>query len=178
MTLHIDLNNYRTLVTGVSSGIGAGIADALALAGSDVAGYGIESADSESAKSFFATVVSVERRAFYQSVDFADGVAARTIVDWAAHQLDSLDMVVSNAGRNFHIGASPLSESDWQASIDLNLAAHWCVVQAAKPHLDQAHAPVVIIMGSKHAFYTMPNCFPYNVAKAGLLVMVQSLAIE
>ena len=42
MTLNIDLTNYRALVTGVSSGIGAGIAEALAKAGCDVAGCGLE----------------------------------------------------------------------------------------------------------------------------------------
>jgi NAD(P)-dependent dehydrogenase (short-subunit alcohol dehydrogenase family) len=178
MSINIDLSNYRALVTGVSSGIGAGIAEALAQAGSDIAGCGIESVDSEGAKRFISTVESFGRRAFYQSVDLADGVAARVFVEWAASQLGGLDIVVSNAGRNFHIGASQLNESDWQANIDLNLAAHWRVAQASKPYLDQAPAPVVIIMGSNHAFYTMPNCFPYNVAKAGLLAMVQSLTIE
>jgi NAD(P)-dependent dehydrogenase (short-subunit alcohol dehydrogenase family) len=71
-----------------------------------------------------------------------------------------------------------VSEAEWQANIDLNLAAHWRVAQAAKPYLDLAQAPVVVIMGSNHAFYTLPNCFPYNVAKAGLVAMVQSMAIE
>jgi len=178
MSINIDLNNYRALVTGVSSGIGAGIAEVLAQAGSDIAGCGFEAEDSEGAKRFISTVESHGRRAFYQSIDLTDGVAARVFVEWAADQLGGLDIVVSNAGRNFHIGTSQLSESDWQANVDLNLAAHWRVTQAAKPYLDQAHAPVVIIMASNHAFYTLPNCFPYNVAKAGLLAMVQSLAIE
>ena len=178
MTLKIDLSNYRALVTGVSSGIGAGIADALAQAGCDVAGCGLESEHDEGPQRFMEQTRKQGRRAFYQSVDLADGGAARAFVDWSADQLSGLDIVISNAGRNFHIGASQLSESDWQANIDLNLAAHWRVVQAAKPLLDHAHAPVVIIMASNHAFYTLPNCFPYNVAKAGLLAMVQSLAIE
>jgi NAD(P)-dependent dehydrogenase (short-subunit alcohol dehydrogenase family) len=178
MSINIDLSNYRALVTGVSSGIGAGIAEALAKAGCDIAGCGLESIDSEGAKRFISTVESFGRRAYYQSVDLTDGASTRAFVEWAADQLGGLDIAVSNAGRNFHIGASQLSESDWQANIDLNLAAHWRVAQSAKPYLDQAPAPVVIIMGSNHAFYTMPNCFPYNVAKAGLVAMVQSLAIE
>ena len=178
MTLNIDLSNYHALVTGVSSGIGAGIAQVLAQAGCDVAGCGIETERDEGAQRFLDQVRKLGRRAYYRSVDLTNGEAARAFVEWAADSLGGLDIVVSNAGRNFHIGAAPLSEDDWQANIDLNLAAHWRVVQSAKPYLDQAASPVVVIMASNHAFYTMPNCFPYNIAKAGLVAMVQSLAIE
>jgi NAD(P)-dependent dehydrogenase (short-subunit alcohol dehydrogenase family) len=178
MSIHIDLSNRRAVVTGVSSGIGAGVAEALAQAGSDVAGCGLEPASSEGVKRFIAAVEGHGRRAHYQSVDLADGAAARAFVEWSARQLGGLDIIVSNAGRNYHIGAAQVSEAEWQANFDLNLAAHWRVAQAAKPYLDRAQAPVVIIMGSNHAFYTLPNSFPYNVAKAGLLAMVQSLAIE
>jgi len=178
MAINIDLSNYRALVTGVSSGIGAGIADVLAKAGCDVAGCGVEPASSEGVKRFVSTVEAHGRRAFYQTVDLTEAEVTRPFVDWAADQLSGLDVVVSNAGKNFHIGAAQVSEADWGANMDLNLAAHWRIAQAAKPYLDQAQAPVVIIMGSNHAYYTLPNCFPYNVAKAGLVAMVQSLAIE
>jgi len=127
---------------------------------------------------FLSTVEAHGRRALYQTVDLTEAEATRPFVDWAAGQLGGLDVVVSNAGKNFHIGAAQVSEADWQANMDLNLAAHWRIAQAAKPYLDKAQAPVVIIMGSNHAYYTLPNCFPYNVAKAGLVAMVQSLAIE
>lgn len=178
MSLTIDLSHYRALITGVSSGIGAGIAAALAQAGCEVAGCGIESAESEGARGFIAQVEAHRQRAFYRSVDLTDGVAARAFVVWAADQLGGIDLVVSNAGRNFHKGAEPATEADWQANLDLNLAAHWRVAQAAKPYLDRATQPVIIIISSNHAFYTLPNCFPYNVAKAGLVALVQSLALE
>jgi NAD(P)-dependent dehydrogenase (short-subunit alcohol dehydrogenase family) len=178
MTLSIDLSNYRALITGVSSGIGLGIAGMLAQAGCNVAGCGLESTDSEGAKHFVMTVEGHGRRAFYQSLDISDSASARYFVDWAATQLGGLDIVISNAGRNFFMGAEKATEADWQANIDLNLAAHWRVAQAAKPYLDQARAPVVIIITSNHSLYTLPNSFPYNVAKAGLVAMVQSMAIE
>lgn len=178
MSLPIDLSNYRALITGVSSGIGAGIAHRFAQAGCDVAGCGIEPAESAGAQSFISRAQPYGRRAFYQSVDLRDGAAARALVGWAAGQLGGLDLVISNAGRNFHIGAEPATEADWQANMELNLAAHWRVAQAAKPYLDRAPQPVVIIIASNHAFYTLPNCFPYNVAKAGLVALVQSLALE
>lgn len=178
MTLNIDLSNYSALITGVSSGIGAGIADALAQAGCNIAGCGLEAAESEGAKHFAATVQNHGRRAFYQSLDIADANASRSFVNWAAAQLGGLDIVVSNAGRNFFKGVEKATESDWEVNVNLNLAAHWRVAQAAKPYLDQADAPVVIIITSNHSLYTLPNSFPYNVAKAGLVAMVQSMAIE
>jgi NAD(P)-dependent dehydrogenase (short-subunit alcohol dehydrogenase family) len=178
MTLNIDLNNYRALVTGVSSGIGAGIAEALAQAGSDVAGCGLEPANSEGARRFVTAAEGYGRRAFYQSVDVAEAKSAREFVDWAALQLGGLDIIVSNAGRNVFKGVENTREEDWDANIDLNLATHWRVIQTAKQYLDLAAQPVIIITISNHAYRTLPNCFPYNVAKAGLTAMVQSIAIE
>lgn len=178
MTLDIDLSKYRTLVTGVSSGIGAGIADALAQAGSDIAGCGLEAVDSEGAKRFVATVEGHGRRAFYQPLDIANVGLARSFVDWAGTHLGGIDIVVSNAGRNFFKGVEKANDADWEANISLNLAAHWRVAQSAKPYLDQSRTPVIIIITSNHALYTLPNSFPYNVAKAGLVAMVQSMAIE
>ena len=178
MTLEIDLSSYRALVTGVSSGIGAGIADALAKAGCDVAGCGLEATTSEGGKRFVATVEGHGRRAFYRQLDIADANSARSFVDWAAEQLGSLDIVVSNAGRNFFRGVEKATDTDWESNINLNLAAHWRVAQAAKPYLDRSRAPVIIIITSNHSLYTLPNSFPYNVAKAGLVAMVQSMAIE
>lgn len=101
MSIHIDLSNYRAIVTGVSSGIGAGIADSLAQAGSHVAGCGLEATTSEGAKRFISTVESHGRRAFYQALDIAEADASRSFVHWAAEQLGGLDILVSNAGRIF-----------------------------------------------------------------------------
>lgn len=178
MSLKIDLTGLRAVVTGVSSGIGAGIAAALAQAGCDVAGCGLEDEQSEGAQGFLARVQQHSRRVFYQAVDLADAATARAFVEWAAIQLGGIDVIVSNAGRNVFKGVEQSTEDDWRANAELNLAAHWRVAQAAKPHLDRAHQPVIIIITSNHAFRTLPNCFPYNVAKAGLAAMVQSLAIE
>jgi NAD(P)-dependent dehydrogenase (short-subunit alcohol dehydrogenase family) len=178
MTLSIDLFEKRAVVTGVSSGIGAGIALALAQAGCDVAGCGLDTAGSPGALRFLDGAKGYGRRAFYQELDLADPQKARTFVDWSASHLGGLDIVVSNAGRNIFIGVENTSEADWNANLELNLAAHWRLAQAAKSHLEQASQPVIIIVGSNHAYRTLPNCFPYNVAKAGLTALVQSLALE
>ena len=178
MPLHIDLRGYRAVVTGVTSGIGAGIAAALAGAGCDVAGCGVEQDDSAGARGFRDNVQQHGARAFYRSIDLTEPSSARQFVEWAAKQLESVDIVVSNAGRNVFKGVDSCSEDDWNANMALNLAAHWRLAQAAKPYFDRARQPVMIIVTSNHAHYTMPGSFPYNVAKAGLKALVQSLAIE
>jgi len=178
MSLNIDLLNSRAIITGVSSGIGMGIAERLAQAGCDIVGCGLEATDSEGAKRFISVVEGFGQRAFYQSLDIAESSSASTLVNFAVEKFGGIDFVISNAGRNFFKGAEKVTEADWQANIDLNLAAHWRLAKAAKPFLDQSSAPVIVIITSNHALYTIPNSFPYNVAKAGLMAMVQSLAIE
>jgi len=176
--LAIDLTVRRALVTGASSGIGAAVALALAQAGANVAGCGIEPPESEGAQGFLAGAAQHGRRAFYQTVDMADAAAARAFAGWAAEQLGGLDYVISNAGRNIFGGAEHSDEALWEANMNLNLAAHWRLAQGAKPFLDQAEQPVVVIMASIQAYRTLPGAFPYNVAKAALIGLVHSLALE
>ena len=178
MPLEINLTGKRALVTGVSSGIGAAIASALAQAGCDVAGCGSRAADDAGARTFVNVVQAHGRTAHYFSVNLATATGPAEFVNFAAQKLGGLDIVISNAGRNIFKGAAQCTEADWAECMNLDLASHWRLARAAKPHLDAAKPGVVIVIGSNHAWGTIPGCFPYNVAKAGLLGLVQSLAIE
>jgi NAD(P)-dependent dehydrogenase (short-subunit alcohol dehydrogenase family) len=77
--LTIDLTGRRALVTGVSSGIGAGLALALARAGCDVAGCGLEAAGSDGAQQFVAQAGAHGRGAVYQTVDLSVAAPALEI---------------------------------------------------------------------------------------------------
>jgi NAD(P)-dependent dehydrogenase (short-subunit alcohol dehydrogenase family) len=166
MSLTIDLSGKRAFVSGVTSGIGAGIARALAQAGCDVAGCGRSTADSAGARAFVSSVEAEGRKAFYQSADVIDRSVPGPLIESAASALGGLDLLVSNAGRNIFKGAAETTDAEWDECMELDLAAHWRL------------ASVIVIIGSNHAWNTIPGCFPYNVAKAGLLGLVQSLAIE
>ena len=85
---------------------------------------------------------------------------------------------MSNAGRNVFKGAEKCDDAGWEECVSLDLAAHWRVAQAAKPWLEHAAPGVIVVITSNHAFATLPGCFPYNVAKSGLVALVQSLALE
>ncbi|MFZ4813933.1 MAG: SDR family NAD(P)-dependent oxidoreductase [Phototrophicaceae bacterium] len=178
MALDINLHGKQALITGVSSGIGLGIAAAMAEAGCDITGCGMDDESSSGAATFQRVVEAHGRSATYTAIDLRDDPALRGWVAHAGAQLGVIDFVISNAGRSVFEGVSHCSDDAWNDALNLNLAAHWRLCQAAKPYLLAADEPVIIVITSNHAYSTIPGCFPYNVAKAGLLALVQSLAIE
>lgn len=178
MSLEIDLKGKRALVSGVSSGIGGGIAEMLAQAGCDVSGCGLHTDDSVGARQFIDSVEKEGRIAQYLSLDLSDPGEIERWVETAVHTLGGIDIVVSNAGRNDFKGVETCSDDAWEDCMNLNLAAHWRLAKSAHPYLKQNGNGVIIVIASNHAFSTTPGSFPYNVAKAGIIGMVQSFAIE
>lgn len=178
MSLEIDLYGKRAFVSGVTSGIGAAIAETLAQAGCSVAGCGRSAPESNGAKRFLESIAAKGRQGQYLKGDVSDKSIPQQLIDQATSALGGLDILISNAGRNVFKGAEKCDEDAWDECMNLDLAAHWRLAQAARPHLVNSTAGVILIIGSNHGWNTIPGCFPYNVAKAGLLGMVQSLAIE
>ncbi len=178
MSLQIDLRGKRALVSGVSSGIGAGVAQILAQAGCDISGCGLEGIDAIGAQQFIASVEKEGAKAEYLSIDLTNSGEIERWVETAVSTLGGIDILISNAGRNVFEGIETCSDAAWEACLNLNLASHWRLAKSAYPYLKQSESGVIIVMSSNHAFNTIPGCYPYNVAKAGLVAMVQSLAIE
>jgi NAD(P)-dependent dehydrogenase (short-subunit alcohol dehydrogenase family) len=178
MPLTIDLTGKRALVTGASDGVGAGVALVLAKAGCHVVGTGSVAADHPRAHEFCKNISNQGVSATYLAGDLRDPDVPTHLVNDAIAALGGLDIVISNAGRNAFHGASETTEQEWLDCMNLNLASHWRLAKAARPHLQQSAQGVFIVMSSNHAFHTIPGCFPYNVAKSALSGLVQSLAIE
>lgn len=178
MSLEINLKGKRALVSGVSSGIGAGIARMLSQAGCDISGCGLDGIDSAGAQRFIDTLQKEGRKAQYLSLDLRDPGEIERWVETAVTTLGGIDIVISNAGLNTFEGADTCSEEAWENCLNINLASHWRLARSAHPHLKQSGNGVIVVVTSNHAFYTIPGSFPYNVAKAGLVAMVQSFAIE
>lgn len=137
--------------------------------------------DDEAVHAFLAEMESLGRKALYLQGDLSNPETPARLMQEVRRQWGGLDVLVSNAGRNVFKGAELCSEGDWAECMNLDLAAHWRLSKEALPMLrntvDGTPGSIVII-GSNHAHNSIPGCFPYNVAKAGLLGLVQSLAIE
>ena len=178
MSLPIDLSGRVALVTGATSGIGAGIARMLARAGADVAGCGMSDSSSIKASAFTSAVTAAGQRAFYQQTNVERPEDLESLVAAVVDEFARIDILVSSAGRNVFKGAENCSEAEWMGNMDLNLASHWRLAKLCKPHLEASGRGVVQIMTSNHAWASIPGCFPYNVAKTALTGLVRSLAIE
>jgi NAD(P)-dependent dehydrogenase (short-subunit alcohol dehydrogenase family) len=177
MAIKIDLAGKVALITGVTSGIGAGVAKLFAKAGAKVSGCGRHTADSAEAKSFIETVHSFSSEALYVEADVTNISQLQNLVEKTNKRFGRIDVLISNAGANIFIGAKNCTEEDWMENHDLNLASHWRLAKFCKPHLEKQNG-VIIIMTSNHALATIPGCFPYNVTKTALTGLVRSLAIE
>jgi NAD(P)-dependent dehydrogenase (short-subunit alcohol dehydrogenase family) len=178
MSLTIDLTDRVAIVTGTTSGIGAGVAKVLAEAGCDVLGCGRRPAESREAHAFVQGVEAFGRRAVYVQADLCRPEDIERLAATAGDAFDQVDVLVSNAGLNVFGGADDCDLDRWSFNERLNLRAHWLMAKCMRPLLDAARAPVVEIMSSNHAYSTMPGCFPYNVTKAALTGLVQALAVE
>jgi len=177
MPLSIDLKDKIVLITGVTSGIGAGVAKQFAIAGAKVAGCGRHAVDTPEAQLFVNSLESAGPEALYIESDVTSTTQLEHLVSETIRRFGRIDVLVSNAGTNVFEGAANCTEEAWMNNHELNLASHWRLSKICKPHLEKQNG-VIIIMTSNHAFATIPGCFPYNVTKTALTGLVRSLAIE
>lgn len=178
MSFSIDFSNKVILVTGVSSGIGVGIAHSFAQAGAIVVGCSRKPSSDKSIIHFHKLVQLAGGTPYYIQTDVTKPEELIRYVEKAVSHFGGIDVLVSNAGVNIFKGAEKCTENDWQHNLDLNLSSHWRLAKAAKPYLEKSSCGVVLLMTSNHAYSSMPGCFPYNIAKTAITGLVRSLAIE
>ncbi|WP_202512547.1 glucose 1-dehydrogenase [Streptomyces sp. SID3343] len=161
------------LVTGSTRGIGAATAELLAADGATVIVHGLDPAEG-------ADVVTALRAtggsAHFVAADLRDERAPDDLIRRTVDLTGRLDVLVNNAGANVFAGTDAADPATWNHALDLDLRAVWLCARAAARVMNGPAA--IVNVASNHAFATMPGIFPYNVAKAGVVALTQSLAIE
>lgn len=170
----LPLANRRVLVTGGTSGIGREVVMLAARQGADVAFCGLEP---DLAQQVAADVAALGRRAYSEAFDISDLERTRSFTRAAIADLGGLDGLVNNAGTNFLLGVLEASQADIERCFAVDFYPAWAVSQEAHKAL-KASRGVVVTIASIHARHTTPGSFPYNAAKAALVALTQSLALE
>jgi NAD(P)-dependent dehydrogenase (short-subunit alcohol dehydrogenase family) len=165
--------SLAVVVTGSTSGIGRATARAFAADGATVVVHGLDEQGSDDARAEVTAAGGDPR--FFQG-DLRSPEICEELIDFAVAELGHIDVLVNNAGANYFLGALAADLAGWQDCLDLNLRAPWLCAKRAVPHMPRGSA--IVNVASVHAFATVANGFPYNVAKAGVVALTRVLALE
>jgi NAD(P)-dependent dehydrogenase (short-subunit alcohol dehydrogenase family) len=171
-----DLTGKNAFVTGASRGIGRSIAIGLAEAGADVA---LVARGEDGLAETAAAVSAAGRKAFPIPADVTSQESVTAAVSAAIDRLGYVNVVVNNAGgSNFMVSFAELRLVGWDKLMRLNLDSAVYVCHAFAAHLLERHDGAVINVASVAGVAASPFLTPYGAAKAGLISLTKSLAVE
>jgi 3-oxoacyl-[acyl-carrier protein] reductase len=173
-----DLDGRVAVITGAASGIGAATARIFAEAGADV-GLAWFPGDPHDIEPVRAAVEAAGRRAVVCEVDVGRTADVDALVERCADELGSVDIAVANAGIARLVPLEQLDDEAWYTTLDIDLTGAWRLFRAALPHMRKAGYGRLIatssVAGTVSAWPQHPH---YAAAKAGLVGLVQNLAVD
>lgn len=171
-----DLTGKNAFVTGASRGIGAHIAVAFAAAGADVA---LVARSEDGLAQTASAIAALGRKALTLPADVTSQEQVDDAVAAAIGQLGHIDVVVNNAGgSNFMVPFRELRLTGWEKLIRLNLHSAVLVCHAFADHLLDRGTGSVINVASVAGVASAPLLSPYGAAKAGVVSLTRTLAVE
>lgn len=177
------LTGQTALVTGASSGIGAGIATALADEGA-VVGVNYRSGR-EAAENLVATITEAGGEAFAIKGDVSDEAGVSAMMRRFVERAGRLDVMVANAGIQKDAPVQEMTFDHWKAVIDVNLGGQFLCARsaiaqfAAQPRSSvSASVGKIICMSSVHQRIPWAGRVNYAASKGGVNMLMQSLAQE
>lgn len=178
MTNPFDLTGQVAVITGANTGIGQGIALALAAAGADIAAVGRTPAEETVRK-----VRDLGRRAEIISADLSTMEPVQRVVDEAVDKLGKIDILVNNAGIIRRADSLDFTEEDWDAVVDTNLKSVFFLCQAAGKFLVRRFGETgergrIINIASMLTFQGGIRVPSYTASKSGIGGLTKLLANE
>lgn len=165
------------IVTGSTSGIGLGIARALAAEGMNLMLNGLgDSIEIETMRAEIESEFGV--RALYSSADMREPAQIRAMVAEAGAHFGSIEVLVNNAGIQYVAPIEEFPEDKWDAIMAINLSAAWHASKAVFADMKARGWGRIINIASAHALVASPFKSAYVAAKHGLLGLTKTLALE
>ncbi|AMJ71078.1 2-deoxy-D-gluconate 3-dehydrogenase [Enterobacter cloacae] len=166
------LSGKVALITGCDTGLGQGMAIALAQAGCDIAG--VNRKDPEKTAN---SVTALGRRFVAIRADLSQQENLQHVVDTAVSEMGRIDILVNNAGTIRREEALTFSEKDWDDVMNLNLKSLFFLSQAvAKQFIAQGHGGKIINIASMLSFQGGIRVPSYTASKSGVLGITRLLA--
>jgi len=173
----VDLRGKAALVTGSTSGIGLGIARALAESGCDLFLNGFGEPDViESLRVRIATEHHV--RVSYFDADVSKPEQCSDLISRAQIEAGKLDFLVNNAGIQYVAPTETFPQERWDALLAVNLSAPFHLIAAALPAMRAQKFGRIVNIASVHGLVGSIHKCAYVAAKHGLVGLTKVVALE
>ena len=165
------------LITGSTSGIGLGIARALAGAGANVVlnGFGDPALIDKLLADFRS---QYEVKAAYSAADMSKPAEIAAMVAQAARELGGVDILVNNAGIQHVAPVEEFPLEKWDAVIAINLSAAFHAIRAALPRMKARNWGRIVNIASTHGLVASAQKAAYVASKHGILGLTKVVALE
>ncbi len=170
------LQGKVALVTGGTSGIGAGIAKLFLQEGARVVISGRHADRGSKAIAHMVEEGAHEDRIVFHRADLASPADCRELVEFTSETFGGLDVLVNNAGDYTRGTVEDTSLELWELHMAVNLRAPFLLMQSCIPHMRARGGGSIINIGSVNAYIGAPNLFSYSVSKGGLMTMTKNAA--
>jgi len=171
------LEQKSAVITGSTSGIGLGIARALAQDGADVMlnGFG-DAGDIEFTRAELQRQFGVKVR--YSGADMSRPDQVRAMIESAQAEFGKVDIVVNNAGIQHVAPIEEFAEDRWDAVMAINLSSAFHIIKAVTPGMKARRFGRIINIASAHGLTASPFKAAYVAAKHGLVGLSKTVAVE
>jgi 3-hydroxybutyrate dehydrogenase len=171
------LKNKVAIITGSSSGIGKGIAEALAAQGANIVINGLSDA---------ATITQIQQemskkygvKVEYHSADMTKPEQIADLIATTKQKLGSVDILVNNAGVQHVAPIEEFPEAKWDQIIAINLSSAFHTIHHAVPIMKESGFGRIINIASAHALVASPFKSAYVAAKHGVAGLTKTVALE
>jgi 3-hydroxybutyrate dehydrogenase len=170
-------NGRVAIVTGSTSGIGLGVASALAKAGHDIVLNGFGDA-TEIERTRAALAEESNARVTYDGADMSDPAAVEAFVARTEQEFGRLDVLVNNAGIQHVASIEEFSSQKWDQILAINLSAAFHSMKAAIPGMKKRGFGRIVQVASAHALVASPFKSAYVSAKHGIAGLTKTAALE
>lgn len=171
------LKDKTAIVTGSTSGIGLGIARALAGAGSNIVinGFG-DAGEIQTLCSRLANEFGV--RVIFDGADMSKPSDIVAMVEHATREHGSVDILVNNAGIQYTAAIEQFPADRWDAIIAINLSSNFHAIGAALPQMRERNWGRIINVASAHGLVASATKSAYVAAKHGVVGLTKVVALE
>ena len=171
------LAGKTALITGSTSGIGLGIAHALAAQGTNIVFNGFGNPD-EIAELQAKTAKDFNVQTFYHNADMAQPGQIEAMMQAAAARFGKVDILVNNAGIQHVANIEDFPIDRWNAVIAINLSSAFHTTRLALPNMKSKNWGRIINIASAHGLVASAQKSAYVAAKHGLVGLTKVTALE